>query len=88
MVHMEEAKHRMAIQAVGSCQDHDCFRPYTQTISFPEGPYIQLSGNEAPKYHTIEGIMDGCISDPSGIVQPKTRMEHNRDLKYCFVPRS
>ena len=24
---------------------------------FPEGPYIQLLGNYAPKYHTIEGIM-------------------------------
>ena len=23
----------------------------------PEGPYIQLLGNQATKYHTIEGIM-------------------------------
>ena len=26
-------------------------------IQTPEGPYIQLLGNWAPKYHTIEGIM-------------------------------
>ena len=24
----------------------------------PEGPYIQLLGNQAPRYHTMEGIMD------------------------------
>ena len=25
--------------------------------AYPEGPYIQLLGNQAPKYHIIEGIM-------------------------------
>ena len=26
-------------------------------MKIPEGPYIQLLGNSAPKYHTIQGIM-------------------------------
>ena len=26
-------------------------------LGVPEGPYIQLLGNQASKYHTIEGIM-------------------------------
>ena len=29
-----------------------------QSIQIPEGPYVQPLGNKAPKYHTIEGIMD------------------------------
>ena len=31
--------------------------PFSFILDYPEGPYIQLLGNLAPKYHTIEGIM-------------------------------
>ena len=45
----------------------------TSTMAFPEGPYIQLLGNEAPKYHTIEGIMGPnslmvVYVDPLGLI--------------------
>ena len=33
------------------------FRVYCQIATILEGPYIQLLGNKAPTYHTIEGNM-------------------------------
>ena len=34
-----------------------CLPRYARTLLSQEGPHIQLLGNQAPKYHTIEGIM-------------------------------
>ena len=69
-------------------------------LRFPEGPYIKLLGNLAPKYHTIEEIMGPnslmvVYVDPLGgsrktwilgVPCPRNDGSKAKRCKICFIP--
>ena len=59
---------------------------------YPEGPYIQLLGNQAAKYHTIGGIMGPnslmvVYVDPLDYLRPKPSSERRTQvMTLAFTP--